>query len=74
VFDEGNYARRYWQVYFPAIGWSASRRDRKEDTAPTRRKFRLRLLQIVSDFGSAFFGNVRKMQIGTVQTALFLAV
>ena len=23
VFDEGNCARRYWQLYFPAIGWSA---------------------------------------------------
>ena len=33
VFDEGNCARRYWQLYFPAIGWSSSRRDRKEDTA-----------------------------------------
>jgi CRISPR-associated protein Cas1 len=36
VFDEGNCARRYWQLYFPAIGWSASRRDRKEDTAPNQ--------------------------------------
>jgi hypothetical protein len=26
-------------LYFPAIGWSASRRDRKEDTAPNRRHF-----------------------------------
>src|ERR1035437_3863591 len=25
VFDEGNCARRYWQLYFPAIGWSAKR-------------------------------------------------
>jgi len=24
VFDEGNCARRYWQLYFPAIGWSAT--------------------------------------------------
>jgi CRISPR-associated protein Cas1 len=31
-FDEGNCARRYWQLYFPAIGWTASRRDRKQDT------------------------------------------
>jgi hypothetical protein len=23
VFDEGNCARRHWQLYFPAIGWSA---------------------------------------------------
>jgi len=36
VFDEGNCARRYWQLYFPAIGWSSSRRDRKEDTAPNQ--------------------------------------
>jgi CRISPR-associated protein Cas1 len=35
-FDEGNCARRYWQLYFPAIGWSASRRDKKEDTAPNK--------------------------------------
>ena len=34
MFDEGNGARRYWQLYFPAIGWSATRRDRKEDIAP----------------------------------------
>jgi CRISPR-associated protein Cas1 len=31
-FDEGNCARRYWQLYFPAIGWTASRRDRRQDT------------------------------------------
>jgi hypothetical protein len=36
VFDMGNCARRYWQLDFPAIGWSASRRDRKENTAPNR--------------------------------------
>lgn len=36
VFDEGNCARRYWQLYFPAIGWSATKRDRKEDTAPNQ--------------------------------------
>jgi hypothetical protein len=23
VFDKSNCARRYWQLYFPAIGWSA---------------------------------------------------
>ena len=34
--DEGNCARRYWQLYFPAIGWAATRRDRKEDTAPNQ--------------------------------------
>jgi CRISPR-associated protein Cas1 len=36
AIDEGNCARRYWQLYFPAIGWSATRRDRKEDTAPNQ--------------------------------------
>lgn len=36
VIDEGNCARRYWQLYFPAIGWSATRRDRKEDTEPNK--------------------------------------
>lgn len=34
--DEGNCARRYWQLYFPAIGWSGSRRDRKQDTPPNQ--------------------------------------
>ncbi len=36
--DEGNCARRYWQLYFPAIGWAATSRDRKEDTAPNPRR------------------------------------
>ncbi|MBI4326730.1 MAG: CRISPR-associated endonuclease Cas1, partial [Chloroflexi bacterium] len=35
-FDEANCARRYWQLYFPSIGWSATRRDRKENTAPNQ--------------------------------------
>jgi CRISPR-associated protein Cas1 len=35
-FDEANCARRYWQLYFPAIGWSATKRDRKENTAPNQ--------------------------------------
>src|SRR5580658_8445626 len=35
-FDEGNCARRYWQLYFPSIGWTATRRDRKENTAPNQ--------------------------------------
>lgn len=35
-FDEANCARRYWQLYFPSIGWSATKRDRKEDTAPNQ--------------------------------------
>lgn len=34
--DEGNCARRYWQLYFPAIGWSATKRDRKENSAPNQ--------------------------------------
>jgi CRISPR-associated protein Cas1 len=34
--DEGNCAKRYWQLYFPAIGWSATRRDRKENSAPNQ--------------------------------------
>jgi CRISPR-associated protein Cas1 len=35
-FDEANCARRYWQLYFPSIGWTATRRDRKENTAPNQ--------------------------------------
>jgi CRISP-associated protein Cas1 len=35
-FDEGNCARRYWQLYFPSIGWVSSRRDRKEASAPNQ--------------------------------------
>lgn len=34
--DEGNCAKRYWQLFFPAIGWTATRRDRKENTAPNQ--------------------------------------
>lgn len=34
--DESNCARRYWQLYFPSIGWTATKRDRKEDTAPNQ--------------------------------------
>lgn len=34
--DEGNCARRYWQLYFPAIGWAGTRRDRKLDTPPNQ--------------------------------------
>jgi CRISPR-associated protein Cas1 len=33
-FDEGNCARRYWQLYFPSIGWISSSRDRKKHNAP----------------------------------------
>ena len=35
-FDEGNCARRYWQLYFPSVGWMASSRDRKEASAPNQ--------------------------------------
>lgn len=34
--EEGNCARRYWQLYFPSIGWSATKRDRKENSAPNQ--------------------------------------
>lgn len=36
AIDEGNCAKRYWQLFFPAIGWAATRRDRKENTAPNQ--------------------------------------
>ena len=35
-FDEGNCARRYWQLYFPSIGWVSSSHDRKHDNAPNK--------------------------------------
>jgi CRISPR-associated protein Cas1 len=35
-FDEGNCARRYWQLYFPSIGWVSSSRDRKQENAPNQ--------------------------------------
>ncbi len=35
-FDEGNCARRYWQLYFPSIGWVASKRERREVNAPNQ--------------------------------------
>lgn len=34
--DEGNCARKYWQLYFPSIGWGGTTRDRKLDTPPNR--------------------------------------
>jgi CRISPR-associated protein Cas1 len=34
--DEGNCARKYWQLYFPSIGWGGTRRDRTLDTPPNR--------------------------------------
>jgi CRISP-associated protein Cas1 len=33
---EGNCARRYWQLFFPSIGWLGTSRDRKENTAPNQ--------------------------------------
>lgn len=36
MIDEGNCAKRYWQLFFPSIGWSATSRDRKENTAPNQ--------------------------------------
>ncbi len=36
TFDEGNCARRYWQLYFPSIGWVSSSRDRKQENAPNQ--------------------------------------
>lgn len=35
-FDESNCARRYWQLYFPSIGWGGSKRDRKADSPPNQ--------------------------------------
>lgn len=34
--DEGNCARRYWQLFFPSIGWISSSRDQKENNAPNQ--------------------------------------
>ncbi|MDA9923180.1 type II CRISPR-associated endonuclease Cas1 [Verrucomicrobiales bacterium] len=34
--DEGNCARRYWQLYFPEIGWSGSKRERRLENPPNR--------------------------------------
>lgn len=36
VIDEGNCAKRYWQLYFPAIGWTSTARDRKANSAPNQ--------------------------------------
>ena len=33
---EGNCARRYWQLYCPSIGWNATKRDQKDNTAPNQ--------------------------------------
>jgi CRISPR-associated protein Cas1 len=34
--DEGNCAKRYWQLYFPAIGWMATKRERREESPPNQ--------------------------------------
>jgi CRISPR-associated protein Cas1 len=34
--DEGNCARRYWQLYFPTIGWVSTKRERREDSPPNQ--------------------------------------
>jgi CRISPR-associated protein Cas1 len=34
--DEGNAARRYWQLYFPALGFPDTGRDRKEIASPNQ--------------------------------------
>jgi CRISPR-associated protein Cas1 len=34
--DEGNAARRYWQIYFPALGFPDTGRDRKENASPNQ--------------------------------------
>lgn len=34
--DEGNAARRYWQLYFPALGFPDTGRDRKENSSPNQ--------------------------------------
>lgn len=36
TIDEANCARRYWQLFFPAIGWTGTKRDRKENTPPNQ--------------------------------------
>jgi CRISPR-associated protein Cas1 len=36
ALDEGNCARRYWQLYFPAIGWVSTRRERREESPPNQ--------------------------------------
>ena len=36
TIDESNCARRYWQLFFPSIGWGGSRRDRKADSPPNQ--------------------------------------
>ncbi len=34
--DEANCARRYWQLYFPAIGYTGTKRERSVETPPNQ--------------------------------------
>lgn len=34
--DESNCARKYWQLYFPSIGWCGSSRDRRLENPPNQ--------------------------------------
>jgi len=34
--DEGNCARQYWKLFFPAIGWEKTRRERHIENPPNR--------------------------------------
>ncbi len=34
--DEANCARRYWQLYFPAIGYTGTKRERAQETPPNQ--------------------------------------
>jgi len=36
TLDEGNCAKKYWQLYFPAIGWVSTRRERREASPPNQ--------------------------------------
>lgn len=36
ALDESNCARRYWQLYFPAIGWVSTKRERHECSPPNQ--------------------------------------
>lgn len=34
LLDESNCARRYWQLYFPSIGWVSTKRERRDIDSP----------------------------------------
>ncbi len=36
AINEADCARRYWQLFFPAIGYTATRRERRENTPPNQ--------------------------------------